>query len=89
MLLPVDQVHNSRRCPTVQVIGYIASHFRKDKIWMRRTRPDKRTYQVQLVAGMLLLLPVVTAGCRCLVSPLFSFPNAAVALCTGQLQPQR
>jgi midasin len=30
----------------VQVIGYIASHFRKDKIWMRRTRPDKRRYQV-------------------------------------------
>lgn len=29
-----------------QVIGYIASHFRKDKIWMRRTRPDKRRYQV-------------------------------------------
>jgi hypothetical protein len=29
-----------------QVIGYIASHFRKDKIWMRRTRPDKRKYQV-------------------------------------------
>jgi hypothetical protein len=31
-----------------QVIGYIASHFRKDKIWMRRTRPDKRRYQVLL-----------------------------------------
>jgi midasin len=29
-----------------KVIGYIASHFRKDKIWMRRTRPDKRRYQV-------------------------------------------
>ena len=28
------------------MIGYIASHFRKDKIWMRRTRPDKRKYQV-------------------------------------------
>lgn len=32
--------------PVLQVIGYIASHFRKDKIWMRRTRPDKRKYQV-------------------------------------------
>jgi midasin len=29
-----------------KVIGYIASHFRKDKIWTRRTRPDKRRYQV-------------------------------------------
>lgn len=33
--------------PMLQVIGYIASHFRKDKIWMRRTRPDKRKYQVR------------------------------------------
>ena len=30
----------------MQVIAYIASNFRKDKIWMRRTRPDKRRYQV-------------------------------------------
>ena len=33
-----------------KVIGYIASHFRKDKIWMRRTRPDKRRYQVVLAS---------------------------------------
>jgi midasin len=31
-----------------KVIAYIASHFRKDKIWLRRTRPDQRTYQVPL-----------------------------------------
>lgn len=30
----------------VQVIPYIASHFRKDKIWLRRTKPNKRNYQV-------------------------------------------
>ncbi|CAI0419971.1 unnamed protein product [Linum tenue] len=30
----------------VQVIPYIASHYRKDKIWLRRTRPNKRDYQV-------------------------------------------
>uniref|UniRef100_M4C6S9 Uncharacterized protein n=1 Tax=Hyaloperonospora arabidopsidis (strain Emoy2) TaxID=559515 RepID=M4C6S9_HYAAE len=29
-----------------KVIPYIASQFRKDKIWMRRTRPSKRQYQV-------------------------------------------
>lgn len=29
-----------------QVIPYIASHYRKDKIWLRRTRPNKRDYQV-------------------------------------------
>jgi midasin len=30
-----------------KVIGYIASHFRRDKIWLRRSRPDKRRYQVR------------------------------------------
>lgn len=30
----------------MQVIPYIASHYRKDKIWLRRTRPNKRNYQV-------------------------------------------
>lgn len=30
----------------LQVIPYIASHYRKDKIWLRRTRPSKRDYQV-------------------------------------------
>lgn len=29
-----------------QVIPYIASHYRKDKIWLRRTRPNKRDYPV-------------------------------------------
>lgn len=28
------------------MIPYIASHYRKDKIWLRRTRPNKRDYQV-------------------------------------------
>ncbi|KAE9051941.1 Midasin [Phytophthora rubi] len=31
-----------------KVIPYIASQFRKDKIWLRRTRPSKRQYQVML-----------------------------------------
>ncbi|XP_014672453.1 PREDICTED: midasin-like [Priapulus caudatus] len=31
-----------------KVIPYIASQFRKDKIWLRRTKPSKRTYQVML-----------------------------------------
>ncbi len=30
-----------------RVIAFVASQFRKDKIWMRRTRPDKRKYQVR------------------------------------------
>jgi hypothetical protein len=31
-----------------KVITYIASQYRKDKIWMRRTKPAKRQYQVLL-----------------------------------------
>lgn len=33
----------------MQVIPYIASHYRKDKIWLRRTKPNKRDYQVVIV----------------------------------------
>ena len=32
----------------MQVIPYIASQFRKDKIWLRRTKPSKRQYQIVL-----------------------------------------
>lgn len=39
---------SGKRINMKKVIAYIASHFRKDKIWMRRTRPDKRRYQVLL-----------------------------------------
>lgn len=31
-----------------KIIPYIASQFRKDKIWLRRTKPSKRDYQVVL-----------------------------------------
>lgn len=30
------------------MIPYIASHYRKDKIWLRRTKPSKREYQIVL-----------------------------------------
>ncbi|XP_042404787.1 midasin-like [Zingiber officinale] len=35
-----------KRINMKKVIPYIASHFRKDKIWLRRTKPNKRNYQV-------------------------------------------
>ncbi|KAK4269128.1 hypothetical protein QN277_022325 [Acacia crassicarpa] len=35
-----------KRINMKKVIQYIASHYRKDKIWLRRTRPNKRDYQV-------------------------------------------
>ncbi|KAG0489307.1 hypothetical protein HPP92_008118 [Vanilla planifolia] len=35
-----------KRINMKKVIPYIASHFRRDKIWLRRTKPNKRDYQV-------------------------------------------
>ncbi|KAK6125035.1 hypothetical protein DH2020_041213 [Rehmannia glutinosa] len=35
-----------KRINMKKVIPYVASHYRKDKIWLRRTRPSKRDYQV-------------------------------------------
>lgn len=32
-----------------RVISYVASGFRKDKIWLRRTKPSKRDYQVMVM----------------------------------------
>ncbi|XP_047513354.1 midasin [Pieris napi] len=31
-----------------RVIPYIASHFRKDRIWLRRTKPSKREYHIAI-----------------------------------------
>ncbi|CAA2972808.1 midasin isoform X1 [Olea europaea subsp. europaea] len=35
-----------KRINMKKVIRFFASHFREDKIWLRRTRPNKRDYQV-------------------------------------------
>ncbi|KAF5200410.1 Midasin [Thalictrum thalictroides] len=35
-----------KRINMKKVIAFIASHYRKDRIWLRRTRPNKRDYQV-------------------------------------------
>ncbi|XP_057771067.1 midasin isoform X2 [Salvia miltiorrhiza] len=35
-----------KRINIKKVIQYIASHYRKDRIWLRRTKPSKRDYQV-------------------------------------------
>ncbi|KAL7560158.1 hypothetical protein ACA910_013168 [Epithemia clementina (nom. ined.)] len=35
-----------KRINMKRVIGYIASSYRKDKIWLRRTKPAKRNYRV-------------------------------------------
>ena len=35
-----------KRLNMKKIIPYIASEYRKDKIWMRRTKPSKRAYQI-------------------------------------------
>ncbi|CAG8438258.1 2742_t:CDS:10 [Acaulospora morrowiae] len=37
-----------RRLNMKKIIPYIASDFKKDKIWLRRTKPSKRQYQVMI-----------------------------------------
>ncbi|KAL3228604.1 Midasin [Nakaseomyces bracarensis] len=37
-----------KRLNMKRIIPYIASQFRKDKIWLRRTKPSKREYQIML-----------------------------------------
>jgi len=39
---------SGKRLNMRKVIEYIASQYRKDKIWLRRTRPSKRQYQIIL-----------------------------------------
>lgn len=40
---------SGKRINMRRVIPYIASGFRKDKIWLRRTKPAKRDYQVSSI----------------------------------------
>jgi len=37
-----------KRLNIKKIIPYIASQYRKDKIWLRRTQPNKRQYQVMI-----------------------------------------
>ncbi|KAK6456713.1 uncharacterized protein RJT20DRAFT_126757 [Scheffersomyces xylosifermentans] len=37
-----------KRLNMKRIIPYIASEFRKDKIWLRRTKPSKRQYQIMI-----------------------------------------
>lgn len=39
---------SGKRLNMKRIVPYIASDFRKDKIWMRRTKPSKREYQIMI-----------------------------------------
>lgn len=47
-LLNRGDYRTGKRLNMRKVIPYIASQFRKDKIWLRRTKPSKRQYQICL-----------------------------------------
>lgn len=51
-LFSAGEYRTGKRISMRRVIGYIASHYRKDKIWLRRTRPDIRRYQVRAAAPL-------------------------------------
>jgi midasin len=61
---------SGKRLNMKKVIAYVASSFRQDKIWQRRTRPDARRYQVVLAVDetrsmrVRLLLDEHVAYCR-------------------------
>lgn len=49
---------SGKRLNMRRVIPYIASGFRKDKIWLRRTKPAKRDYQVMNESRLSLYLQI-------------------------------
>ncbi|PKU27348.1 hypothetical protein llap_22348 [Limosa lapponica baueri] len=48
LLFSRGDYRTGKRLNMRKVIPYIASQFRKDKIWLRRTKPSKRQYQICL-----------------------------------------
>lgn len=48
MYLMTGDFRTGRAINMRRVIPYIASHFRKDRIWLRRTKPAKREYKIAI-----------------------------------------
>ena len=46
---------------TLEVIPFIASNYRRDKIWLRRTKPSKREYQAGRFGGQVPSVALATA----------------------------
>ncbi|CCW59800.1 unnamed protein product [Phytomonas sp. EM1] len=51
-----------KRLNMKRIIPYIASQFKKDRIWLRRTKPSKRTYQVMVALDDSLSMQCNRAG---------------------------
>lgn len=51
-----------KRLNMKRIIPYIASQFKKDRIWLRRTKPNKRTYQIVVALDDSLSMQCNNAG---------------------------
>lgn len=51
-----------KRINIKKIIPYIASQYKKDRIWLRRTKPNKRTYQIVVALDDSLSMQVNEAG---------------------------
>eukprot|EP00796_Vickermania_ingenoplastis_P012973 gene12973-8827_t len=51
-----------KRLNMKRIIPYIASQFKKDRIWLRRTKPHKRTYQIMVALDDSLSMQANGAG---------------------------
>ena len=73
-----------KRINMKKIIPYIASQFRKDKIWLRRTKPSKRQYQVLIAIDDSLSMASNGAG-RLALESLTVLSKALTQLEVGQL----
>eukprot|EP00914_Ancora_sagittata_P024208 GHVO01048192.1.p1 GENE.GHVO01048192.1~~GHVO01048192.1.p1 ORF type:complete len:279 (+),score=51.72 GHVO01048192.1:234-1070(+) len=56
-----------RLCPK-KLLTYVASDYRKDKIWLRRTRRSKRDYRVMIAVDNSMSMTEAGAGPTCITS---------------------
>lgn len=78
------EYRTGKRISMKRVIAYIASHFRKDKIWLRRTRADKRKYQASHLGSACPFShssDVTLQACALLMNAIWSPASASVEMC--------
>lgn len=47
-MLSIEDYKTGKKLNLKKIIPFIASNFRKDKIWLRRTEPSERNYHIML-----------------------------------------
>jgi midasin len=75
---------SGKRINMKRIIGYIASGYRKDKIWLRRTKPSKRDYRVLLAVDNSESMSKTGAGGMALLA-LAALANGMSQLEVGEL----